>query len=145
MYKTRSDHGSTWTLGSCSFKVSGPLESHMQEPTIILTNKSCTSTFHIHGMSTINLEPNDDNVLVLLYFCKDLCCTMDLFDTSPYPSQRERSTHSKFVQDRNSSPYKSQYMKYGMSSSQCLCLHPLYYASNIIDVLKRIKSKKWLK
>lgn len=81
MHRTRSDNGLTWTLEPCCFKVIGLSESQMQAVTMMLTNKSCTFIVHIPIISTLKLEPHDDNVFKLFDYDEDLCPTLDLSNT----------------------------------------------------------------
>lgn len=85
MHKTRNLGGSTWLLGPGSFKVIGHYESQMQACPINLTNESGTSMVCVPNIATVKLEPIDDIVLVLSNSNDDVCCAIDLEDTSPNP------------------------------------------------------------
>ena len=82
--KNRSEVGAMWILGLGLFRVISLLNSQMQTSTVNTTNKSSKSTIQIPSVATVILEPNDDNILVLLDFNDNVCLVVDLHDTSPF-------------------------------------------------------------
>jgi hypothetical protein len=92
--KIITENGYVWILRSGSFRIIGLFESHMQAPTVILTNESNTFTVQILTVTTVKLEPNDDSVLVLSNSKDDICVDVDLSDISPFPFKSKNSTPS---------------------------------------------------
>ena len=72
--KNRTDVGFMWILGPGSFRVIGLCEFQMQASTVILTNKSGTSTVHILSVAPVKLESTDDSVFVLSDSEDDILC-----------------------------------------------------------------------
>ena len=118
----------------------------MQASTVILTNKSGTSTIQIPSVTTVRLEPTDDSVLVLSDSEDEICVAVDLSDTSSFSFRSRDSTPSKPPMDLPKSLYNLLYMRVAHhgSPSQHSPLH--HFSSlvgmNIVDVLKQTKSRK---
>jgi hypothetical protein len=77
----------------------------MQGSTIILTNEYGTSTVHIPNISIVKLEPNDDQILLLLDSNDNVHQVVDLSDTTMYPFRSCHSAPSKTSVDTNKSHY----------------------------------------
>ena len=85
IHKNMCEDGHAWILGLGLFKVIGLRDSQMQASTVVLTNEFGTSILYLPSVTTVKIEPNDDNVLVLLDSCDDVCHVVDFSDTSPFP------------------------------------------------------------
>ena len=72
--KNRTKVGFIWILGPSSFRVISLCESHMQASTVILTNKSSTSTVQISSVAPVKLKPTDNSVFVLSDSEDDILC-----------------------------------------------------------------------
>ena len=121
----------------------------MQASIILLTNESGASTVNVPNMATVNIEPNDDDVLVLLDLDEDVCHVVDLFDTSYFPCKTKPSNLVLVSVDVDRTPHNSSYIKFVChgSSSQRPPLHPSSSSSgfNTVDALKLTKSRKRFK
>ena len=60
----------------------GHFDSKMQGSTIILTNKSSTSTIQIPHFAIVKLEPSDDDVFILLDCNDEVFLVIELSNTS---------------------------------------------------------------
>ena len=66
----------------------------MQASTVILTNESGTSTVQIPSVTHVKMEPTDDSVFVLPDLEDDICISVDLSHTLPFPFKSVTSTPS---------------------------------------------------
>jgi hypothetical protein len=92
--KNRTKVGFRWNLGPGSYRVIGLSESQMQASTVILTNESGTSTVQIPSTAHVKVEPIDDRVFVLSDSEDDICTSVDLSNTSPFPFKSVPTTRS---------------------------------------------------
>jgi hypothetical protein len=60
--KNKTEIGSMWIFGSGLFRLIGLSKSQIQTSTIILTNKSVTSTIQILSVATVKLKLTDDSI-----------------------------------------------------------------------------------
>src|ERR1700738_1397715 len=141
--KNRTNVGFMWILGPGLFRVIGLSESQMQASTVILTNESGTSTVQIPSIAPVKVEPLDDSVFVLSDSEDDICASVDLSNTSPFPFRNVHSIPSQLPIHVAKSPCGLMYKKVvpQISSSQHPALHPLpsYTGLTMVDALKLIK------
>ena len=134
-----------WILGPGSLRVIGLYESQMQASTVILTNKCGTSTVQIHYIAHIKVEPLDDSVFVLSDSEDDICASVELSNTSPFPFKSVHSTPSQLVHVTKS-PCGFMYKRVvpQISPSQRPPLHPSSSSIRLtmVDALKLTKSRK---
>lgn len=142
--KNTSDCGAMWILGLGSFRVIGLSKSQMQAFIMFLTNESSISTIQIHGVATIKLEPNEDDVFVLFNSKDDVCKDVDLSNTKPLPFINENSTLSQIHVYLPKFPYMPLYMMLTCQGipSRCPPLHPHYSSIglSIVVALRQAKS-----
>ena len=115
----------------------------------MLTNESDASTVNVHSIATVKIEPNEDDVLVLLDSDEEVYLIVDLSDTSHFPHKTKPSNPILVYVDVDRTPHNSSYMKlvrHG-SSSQRPPLHLPSSSSgfNIVDALKMTKSRRRFK
>ena len=70
------------------------IESQMQTSTIILTNETGTFTIQITSIIHVALEPTNDIVFMLSNLEDDICVSIDLSNTSPFPFRSVNSIPS---------------------------------------------------
>jgi hypothetical protein len=109
--KNRTDVGFIWILGPGLFRVIGLSESQMQASTVILTNESGTSTIQVPSIAHVKVEPLDDSVFVLSNSEDDICASVDLSNTSPFPFRSVHSTPSQLPLHVAKSPCGLMYKK----------------------------------
>jgi len=63
----------------------------MQASTILLINEFGASIINVPNMTTVKIEPNDDDVYVLLDSDEKVCHVVDLSNTSHFPSRTKSS------------------------------------------------------
>ena len=118
----------------------------MQASTVLLTNESGASTINVPSMATVEIQPSDNDVLVLLDSDEEVCLVVDLSDTSYFPYKTKPSNPVLVSVDVDKIPYNSLYMKlfrHGASSQP----PPLHLSSSsssfhIVNALKMTKSKR---
>jgi hypothetical protein len=144
--KNKTDVGFMWILGPFPFRVIGLSESQMQASTVILTNESGTSTFQIPFIAHVKVEPLDDSVFVLSDSEDDICASVDLSNTSPFPFRSVHSTIFRLPIHVAKSPCGLMYKKVvsQISPSQRPPLHPSPSSTGltVVDALKLTKSRK---
>ena len=144
--KNRTKVGFMWILGPGSFRVIGISEFQMQVSTVILKNKSRTSTVQIPFVATVKLEPTDDNVFVLSDSEDDICASVDLSNALSFLFKIVHSTFLQFPIGVAKSPCGPMYKTVvpHISPSQRPPLHPSpsFVGLTIIDALKLTKSRK---
>jgi hypothetical protein len=144
--KNRTEVGFMWILGPGSFRVIGLSESQMQASTVILTNESGTSTVQVPSMAPVKVEPLDDSVFVLSDSEDDICASVDLSNTSPFPFRSVHSTPSQLPLHVAKSPCGLMYKRVvpQNSPSQRPPLHPSPSSTGLtmVDALKLTKSRK---
>ena len=118
----------------------------MQASTVLLTNESSASNVNVPSMATVKIEPNDDDILVLLDSDEEVCHDVDLFDTSHFSYKTMSSNPVLVFVDVDKTPHNSSYMKllrHGASSQR----PPFHHSSSSscfhdVDALKMTKSRR---
>jgi hypothetical protein len=109
----------------------------------LLTNEFGASIINVPSMTIVKIEPNDDDVFVLLDSDEEVYHVVDLSNTSHFPSKIKSSNPVLVSVDVDKTPHNSSYMKllrHG-ASSQSPPLHPSS-GFDIVDALKMTKSRR---
>ena len=118
----------------------------MQVLTVILTNKSGTSTIQIPYVVTVKLETTDDSVFVLSDSKDDICASVDLSNTPLFLFKSVHSTPSQFPIHVARSPCGLMYKTVvpHILPFQRPLLHPLLSSIGLtmVDAVKLTKTRK---
>ena len=100
----------------------------------------------LSSMATVKIEPNDDDVLVLLDSDEEVCPVVDFFYTSHFPYKTKHSNPVLVFIDFDRTPHNLSYMKLVRHGalSQRPPLHPSSSSLdfNNVDALKITKSRR---
>jgi hypothetical protein len=144
--KNRTEIGFMWILGPGSFRVIGLSESQMQASTVILINESGTSLIQIPSIAPIKVESLDDSVFVLSDSEDDICASVDLSNTSPFPFKNVHSTPLQLpihvVKSRCGLMYKKVVLQISPFQRPTLNFSPSSIWLTMVDALKLRKSRK---
>ena len=109
--KIMCQNGYFWILNPESFRIIGLPDSRMQASIILLTNEYGASTINVPSVATVNIEPSDNVVLVLLVLDEDVCHIVNFFDTSQFLYNTKPSDPVLVFVDIDKTLYNPSYIK----------------------------------